>query len=166
MLLDSLLVALAIALIAVPLVAGTTVFSAAGLANTAVGSGRRVPTGVMLRRVLAGRSPMSPDRQHLHHLFQNLGFTPQQTANRLIAPHFVGGAVGVAGWQLGAPDALRFRTFLFGVLVYLGGYAWVWRELTAPPPSVRRARRPAPAVTEIQQKGQAEGQMRSIQAVG
>jgi UDP-GlcNAc:undecaprenyl-phosphate GlcNAc-1-phosphate transferase len=99
--------------------------------------------GVMLRRVLAGRSPMSPDRQHLHHLFQDLGYSPRQTVNRLIALNFVGGAIGVAGWRLGAPDVLMFGTFLFGFLVYLGACAWVWRKLTAPLPSVRRAQRRA-----------------------
>jgi len=102
--------------------------------------------GVMLRRILAGRSPMSPDRQHLHHLFQDLGYTPRQTVNRLIVLNFLGGAIAVAGWRFGAPDVLMFGTFLFGFLVYLGVCAWVWRKLNAPLPSVRRARRRAAVV--------------------
>jgi UDP-GlcNAc:undecaprenyl-phosphate/decaprenyl-phosphate GlcNAc-1-phosphate transferase len=103
--------------------------------------------GVMLRRVLAGRSPMSPDRQHLHHLFQDLGYSPRQTVNRLIVLNFLGGAIAVAGWRFGAPDVLMFGTFLFGFLLYVGMCAWVWRKLNAPLPSVRRARHPASAVT-------------------
>lgn len=99
--------------------------------------------GVMTRRLLAGRSPMAPDREHLHHLFQALGYTPRQTVNRLIAMNFVGGAVGVLGWQAGVPDAILFGVFLLGFAVYLGALGWVWRRLKAPLPSVRRAQRRA-----------------------
>jgi hypothetical protein len=53
--------------------------------------------GVMIRRIMAGRSPLSPDREHLHHLFQDLGYSPRQTGNRLIALNFLGGAIGVGG---------------------------------------------------------------------
>jgi UDP-GlcNAc:undecaprenyl-phosphate GlcNAc-1-phosphate transferase len=99
--------------------------------------------GVMLRRLLAGRSPMRPDREHLHHLFQDLGFTPRQTVNRLIALNFMGGAVGVAGWRLGVPEVVLFALFAFGFLCYVLLCMWVWRKLKAPPPSLRRARRHA-----------------------
>ena len=99
--------------------------------------------GVMTRRLLAGRSPMAPDREHLHHLFQALGFTPRQTVNRLIAMNFVGGAIGVLGWQAGVPDAALFGLFLLGFAIYLGALRWVWRKLKAPLPSVLRAQRRA-----------------------
>ena len=99
--------------------------------------------GVMIRRILAGRSPLSPDREHLHHLFQDLGYSPRQTGNRLIALNFLGGAIGVGGWRMGLPDAALFGVFLLGFLAYLGVCAWVWGKLKAPLPSVRRAERRA-----------------------
>ena len=99
--------------------------------------------GVMLRRVLAGRSPMRPDREHLHHLFQDLGFTPRQTVNRLIVLNFLGGALGVLGWRLGVPEVALFALFLFGFVCYVLLCMWVWRKLKAPLPSQRRAQRRA-----------------------
>jgi len=99
--------------------------------------------GVMLRRLMAGRSPMRPDREHLHHLFQDLGYTPRQTVNRLIVLNFLGGALGVAGWRLGVPEVALFALFLFCFLCYVLLCMWVWRKLKAPPPSVRRAQRHA-----------------------
>jgi len=99
--------------------------------------------GVMLRRVLAGRSPMRPDREHLHHLFQDLGYTPRQTVNRLIVLNFAGGAFGVLGWRFGVPEVVLLALFLLGFLVYVLACVWVWRRLKAPPPSVLRAQRAA-----------------------
>lgn len=95
--------------------------------------------GVMIRRILAGRSPMSADREHLHHLFQDLGFTPRQTVNRLILINLLGGAIGVAGWRYGIPDAVMLSVYVLGFAIYLSVCAWVWRKLKAPLPSVRRA---------------------------
>jgi UDP-GlcNAc:undecaprenyl-phosphate GlcNAc-1-phosphate transferase len=102
--------------------------------------------GVMLRRILAGRSPMSPDRQHLHHLLQDLGYTPRQTVNRLIVLNFLGGAIGVVAWQLGTPDVILFGAFLCGFFLYLCVCTRVWQKLTQQPPSVRRAQRQAERV--------------------
>lgn len=34
---------------------------------------------IMTRRIVRGRSPFSPDRKHLHHIFMRLGFSPLQT---------------------------------------------------------------------------------------
>ena len=99
--------------------------------------------GVMLRRILAGRSPMSADREHLHHLFQDLGYTPRQTVNRLIALNLLGGGIGVFGWYRGVPEVVLFVLFLLGFFVYLGMCAWVWRKLKEPLPSVRRAQKKA-----------------------
>lgn len=93
--------------------------------------------GVMTRRILAGRSPMSADREHLHHLFQDLGMSPRETVNKLIALNLTGGAIGVFGWQYGAPEALLFGLFVLGFVFYVGLCAWVWRKLNAPLPSTR-----------------------------
>jgi UDP-GlcNAc:undecaprenyl-phosphate GlcNAc-1-phosphate transferase len=97
--------------------------------------------GVMVRRVLAGRSPMSADREHLHHLFQDLGLSPRETVNRLIALNLAGGAIGIFGWQQGFPEVALFSLFAIGFLLYVATCAWVWRKLKAPLPSARRSAR-------------------------
>lgn len=101
--------------------------------------------GVMVRRILAGRSPMSPDREHLHHLFQDLGFTPRETVNRLILINLLGGAIGIAGWQFAVPDIVMLTVYVLGFGIYVSICAWVWRKLKTPLRSTRhQSARPAP----------------------
>lgn len=51
---------------------------------------------VMLRRALAGRSPFSPDRLHLHHLCLRHGWSVARTTYTLCT---VQGLAGLASWQ-------------------------------------------------------------------
>ena len=55
----------------------------------------------MLRRVLQGRSPISPDHEHAHHLLQALGLTHGRTVAVLVSINALGGMVGVVGWRMG-----------------------------------------------------------------
>ena len=34
---------------------------------------------IMVRRIRRGDSPFKPDREHLHHIFQRIGFSSHQT---------------------------------------------------------------------------------------
>ncbi|MBN9059208.1 MAG: undecaprenyl/decaprenyl-phosphate alpha-N-acetylglucosaminyl 1-phosphate transferase [Rhizobiales bacterium] len=52
---------------------------------------------LMVRRPLAGRSPMAADRRHLHHLLLDAGATPSQATALLIAIAALLGTVGIAG---------------------------------------------------------------------
>ncbi|WEK48991.1 MAG: MraY family glycosyltransferase [Candidatus Kaistia colombiensis] len=52
---------------------------------------------LMVRRPLAGRSPMAADRRHLHHLLLDSGASPMLATALLIAIAAILGAVGIAG---------------------------------------------------------------------
>ncbi|MBX6375836.1 MAG: hypothetical protein IRZ13_16590, partial [Acetobacteraceae bacterium] len=67
---------------------------------------------VMVRRIVAGRSPFAPDRQHLHHMLERLA------PWRLGLPLYLSLIAGPALLAVAAPQ----RALLWGVLA-LSGYA-------------------------------------------
>ncbi|WP_166802414.1 MraY family glycosyltransferase [Microvirga pakistanensis] len=68
---------------------------------------------LIVRRIWAGRSPFSADRDHLHHLFLESGATPGQASAIVVALCALHGAIGTAGAVLGVPDSL----LVWGLLV-------------------------------------------------
>lgn len=81
---------------------------------------------LMLRRVLKGRSPFSPDREHLHHILQRAGFSCGQTVMMVWVLSILLAAIGIAGWRLGVPEYVMFYSFaaLFGLYLYGIMHAW------------------------------------------
>ncbi len=67
-----------------------------------------------VRRVLNGVSPLSGDRQHLHHLLQDHGMSIRQTLMILSALASTGGVIGLVSHFAGVADGVMFA--LFGVL--------------------------------------------------
>ncbi len=58
---------------------------------------------LIVRRLAARRSPFSPDRQHLHHLFIDVGLSAGQTAVAIMALNFLAGAIAYIAIRLGIP---------------------------------------------------------------
>jgi UDP-GlcNAc:undecaprenyl-phosphate GlcNAc-1-phosphate transferase len=58
---------------------------------------------LIVRRLLASRSPMSADRWHLHHLLQDHGFSASATTNTLIVVSAICGGIGYAGIRANVP---------------------------------------------------------------
>ncbi|MEX0871194.1 MAG: MraY family glycosyltransferase, partial [Aquisalimonadaceae bacterium] len=81
---------------------------------------------LMVRRIGKGRSPLAPDREHLHHVFRRAGFSSGATTLLLITLNLILGAVGVFGAMLGVPDTLLFIGFLllFPCHYYFVRHAW------------------------------------------
>ncbi|MBL8516663.1 MAG: undecaprenyl/decaprenyl-phosphate alpha-N-acetylglucosaminyl 1-phosphate transferase [Betaproteobacteria bacterium] len=73
---------------------------------------------LMVRRLAAGRSPFSADRQHLHHLLLNLGLSPGQVTLVFAGLGLVTGLIGVGGWQLDVPEPVLFGLFVGLFVVY------------------------------------------------
>ncbi len=84
---------------------------------------------MMLRRILRGRSPFSPDREHLHHVFLLAGYTVNETVGLMAAIAGVGVLIGLASvyWQL--PELLVAGGFLLVGLGYFWLIMHAWRVM-------------------------------------
>lgn len=96
---------------------------------------------LMLRRTLKGQSPMSPDREHLHHIFQRAGFSSAGTAWVCTGLAFVMGGIGVGSWWLNVPQAWMWPPLL---VVFVLHFLFVQRAWQA----MRILRRLRPQVAE------------------
>ena len=80
---------------------------------------------VMTRRIRAGRSPFSPDRQHLHHRLLDGGLSQYEA---LLAIYGLQAVLVALAWLLRyAPDALVLLAFVAFSGVLLGSMNW-WRH--------------------------------------
>jgi len=66
---------------------------------------------VILRRALSRRSPLSPDREHLHHLLLRAGLSHGATTWTLLIFAAITAAVGLAIWKYRIPQVWAFSTF-------------------------------------------------------
>ncbi len=67
---------------------------------------------VTVRRLARRRSPMSPDRDHIHHILMRRGYSPRATLAMLVAANALLAGIGTSLWQLGVPDWWIFWSFL------------------------------------------------------
>lgn len=80
---------------------------------------------IMARRVRKGQSPMTPDRGHLHHIFQRIGFNSRQTLFIISAIALCCAAIGVIGEMLAIKESTMFYLFL----MLFGGYYWILSKI-------------------------------------
>ena len=81
---------------------------------------------MMLRRVVKGRSPFAPDREHLHHIFLLAGYSVNQTVAIMAALSAAGVAVGLASTWLDLPDLVIAGAFLGAGLLYFWLIMHAW----------------------------------------
>ena len=67
---------------------------------------------VILRRLLSGKSPLSADREHLHHLLLRAGFTDTGTTLTLLGAAVLTSGIGLALWYYRIPAAWGFYGFI------------------------------------------------------
>ena len=82
---------------------------------------------IMIRRIRRGDSPFKPDREHLHHIFQRLGFSSGQT---LIAISFIASMfafTGIIAEVKGVPEFIMFYSFIVCFLTYLIVLSNIWK---------------------------------------
>ena len=73
---------------------------------------------VTVRRLARRRSPMAPDRDHIHHVLLRRGFGPRKTLLLLVAANATLGLIGTALWRAGVPDWWIFWSFLGVCVIY------------------------------------------------
>ncbi len=87
---------------------------------------------IMVRRVARGRSPMAPDRDHLHYVLLRAGLSVRQTVSILMLVGLLFGAIGVGAWRFGVPDSVLFYGALSVYAVYLVVMIPVWKRMVTP----------------------------------
>ena len=85
--------------------------------------------GIMLRRTLHRRSPLLPDREHLHHLLHALGFTVNGALAVILGTGTLLAAAGLCAHWLGVPERYQFAAFLTLFTVYLAAMEVTWQRL-------------------------------------
>ena len=81
---------------------------------------------VMTMRILRGKSPFSPDKTHLHHLFIDMGFSHLGAAIFILFINTMVVVVWLMTWLSGWPiDAQFYMVFVLGVLVTFGFYKFM-----------------------------------------
>lgn len=84
-------------------------------------------TAIMYRRVRRGVSPFKPDRDHLHHIFQRVGFSPRKTLLVITTLAALLALIGISGEVLKANESTMFYAFLIGFALYSTMIARAWR---------------------------------------
>jgi len=86
---------------------------------------------IMSRRVMLGRSPFSPDREHFHHILLAAGFSTRATVFIMLGLSVLMAAIGLAGEWGGVPEFLMFYGFLLLFAAYFWGMHHAWKVMKA-----------------------------------
>ncbi|KAF0192088.1 MAG: UDP-GlcNAc:undecaprenyl-phosphate GlcNAc-1-phosphate transferase [Gammaproteobacteria bacterium] len=85
--------------------------------------------GIMLRRIIKGRSPFAADREHFHHVLQRAGFSVNESLAVLLTLALTGMAAGLAGLYYQVPEMCLFITFLLLFSLYFLGMMHAWKVM-------------------------------------
>ena len=84
---------------------------------------------VMTARIFRGKSPFSPDKTHLHHLFIDMGFSHLGAATSILSMNLLIIAVWFVLWKAGASiDVQTYAVVLMGLLVTAGLYKFMRKQ--------------------------------------
>lgn len=79
---------------------------------------------IMYRRFKRGRSPMEPDRTHIHHILMRAGFSGKQTLYIMVLMQALFVAVGVSMMKYEVSEWVSFLT----VIAFVGVYQYVMKR--------------------------------------
>ena len=82
---------------------------------------------IMIRRIRRGDSPFKPDREHLHHIFQRLGFSSFQTLVIICSIAALYACFGIYGEIVNIPEYVMFYLFIGCFLLYAYFLSNVWK---------------------------------------
>jgi len=86
---------------------------------------------IMTRRVMRGRSPFSPDREHFHHILQVAGFGRSKIVIVMMMISGLLAGIGITGELLGVPEYIMFYGYVIVLGVYFWGVMHAWKVMKA-----------------------------------
>ena len=81
----------------------------------------------ILRRLMKGQSPMSPDRGHVHHRLIDVGFSQKQT---VLILYLVSGILGISAVLLATSGAVRALLFVVTVFIITVVVCYIYRLIS------------------------------------
>jgi UDP-GlcNAc:undecaprenyl-phosphate GlcNAc-1-phosphate transferase len=85
---------------------------------------------IMLRRISKGRSPFTPDREHLHHILSLAGYSVNQILIILIVTSLILSITGIAASHfLKVPQGVLFMSFLLLFACHYWGMNNAWKMM-------------------------------------
>jgi len=82
---------------------------------------------IMYRRIRRGDSPFKPDREHLHHIFQRIGFSSKQTLFFICALSFICASFGIIGEIYNIAEPIMFYLFVSFATFYAVILSNIWK---------------------------------------
>ena len=82
---------------------------------------------IMYRRLRRGDSPFKPDREHLHHIFQRIGYNSRQTLLIICGIALTFAAIGILGEMFKVHESIMFYLFIVLFLLYSFALNYIWR---------------------------------------
>jgi UDP-GlcNAc:undecaprenyl-phosphate/decaprenyl-phosphate GlcNAc-1-phosphate transferase len=113
-------------------------------------------SALIARRIAEGRSPFLADRQHVHHLMLEAGFSPLLATGILVAICTVLGGIGMAGWSLGIPDGVMLFGLAIPFTVHLYFTCYRWKRIEPRGTTAARTATPQPMPLGARRIGQRE----------
>jgi UDP-GlcNAc:undecaprenyl-phosphate GlcNAc-1-phosphate transferase len=86
-------------------------------------------TGVICRRLLHKKSPIRPDREHIHHLLEALGFSKFWTVIFLGLITLIFGGLAIAAYHYKINAGIVFLVFLLLFIGYFFLSNLIWKKL-------------------------------------
>ncbi|AOE50168.1 UDP-N-acetylglucosamine--undecaprenyl-phosphate N-acetylglucosaminephosphotransferase [Kangiella sediminilitoris] len=73
---------------------------------------------VMYRRVRKGESPLKADREHLHHVFMDIGLNSRQALWFIASISLMFAVIGIIISEYNLPESITFISYLFVFVIY------------------------------------------------
>ena len=83
---------------------------------------------VMHRRVKKGKSPLSADREHLHHIFMRFGFSSKNALFFISIVSIILAAIGLAGEYYAISEVVMLFSFMGLFLIFDYSFIHVWKR--------------------------------------
>jgi len=84
---------------------------------------------MMFRRAVRRRSPFSPDKEHIHHMFLMAGFTVNECVTIMAAAALIGVGVGLLSMDIVAPEFSVAGLFVVAGLLYMWMILRSWKVM-------------------------------------
>lgn len=81
---------------------------------------------IIYRRLKSGQSPFKPDREHLHHLFEKVGYNRQQTLILITLLSIFIASFGIMGQLY---KVAEWKMFIFFILLFLA-YSYILKKVS------------------------------------